>query len=448
MDFRFSELAAFLVGWPLIIVVVAAGILCTLAFSFVQVRYFGAAWKYFFSPEESTQKTGAEVTPVQALMNALNSNLGNGTIAGIAVALYKGGPGAAMWLLVIGLLLMAVRFAEVFLSTHYAAKAPAGTKVGGPMLYLADLPGGSIWPYVYAIMCFAYGLVGANAYQVNAITNGMQKSFNFSANGMVPYLLGAGFFAFVIYVMLGGAQRIMRASETLVPIKVGVFLVSTIIILTFYASAIIPAIGLMVSAAFSWQAFTGGVLGYSIQMAMRQGAARVVMATESGLGTTGIMFGSTKSVSPVKDAIMSMLSTFITTVIGFIMALTIVATGVWNNGETATALTMSSFETVFGQLGGWLVLFLAAAFGLGVVVAYAYVAQETWTFLTKGSFMWLFIAIYCATTFIGCIVPIDAVLSLADFLLFFMFLINICGIFYLLPVIRKGLADFGARRTE
>ncbi len=175
---------------------------------------------------------------------------------------------------------------------------------------------------------------------------------------------------------------------------------------------------------------------------MRVGISRIVMASEAGIGTTAIMFGSTGSTSPVKDAIMSMLSTFITTIIAFTMALCIVITGVWSNGLTSTALTMSAFNTVFGTLGNWIVIFLAASFGLGAVVAFAYVARETWIFLTKGSYMWAFAALYCLIAFWGCIADVSFVWQAVDLFTFILLAINLYGIIYLLPLTRRELLKF------
>lgn len=426
-----------IMGWPLIIIATSASIICTVAFKFVQIRYFTAAWHYFFSPSEQQKTAGADMSPAQALMNALNSNLGNGTIAGMAIALATGGPGAAFWLLIIGLLLMAVRFAEVFLSAYFSLQAPAGTKVGGPMLYLAHVPGGKYLPYFYAAVCFIYGLLGANGAQTNSITVSIQTAF-----GISGYIIGLVILAFVIYIVIGGAERILSASEKIVPFKVGLFALSTVIILIYHYNAIIPGLKLILSSAFSPLAITGGIIGFTVQQAMRVGISRVVMASEAGIGTTAIMFGATGSKNPVKDAIMSMLSTFITTIIAFTMALCIVISGVWNNGLTSTALTMSAFSTVFGSLGNWIVIFLSASFGLGAVVAFAYVSRETWIFMTKGSLMWLFATLYCGVAFWGCIADVKFVWKAVDLFTFALLAINLYGIIYLLPVIRKGLNDF------
>ena len=239
----FTAIINAMVGWPVIILVVTASIICTVAFKFIQFRHFTNAWRYFLSPKEHVTHEKADMSPAQALMNALNSNLGNGTIAGMAVALVAGGPGAAFWILIMGLLLMAVRFAEVFLSLHFGAKASAQTKVGGPMLYLAHVPGGSILPYLYALSVFLYILAGANAMQVNAIATSFEKAIGFPT-----YIMGALFAACMVYVVFGGAHRILSASQKIVPLKVGIFCLSTLAILIIKWSAIIPALKLIVTS--------------------------------------------------------------------------------------------------------------------------------------------------------------------------------------------------------
>lgn len=444
-----TSLVEALMGWPLVIAVVSVSLLCTLVFGFVQIRFFIPAWRYFFSPSEAKKEATADMSPFQALINVLNSNLGNGTIAGMGAALFAGGPGAAFWLLVMGLMLMAVRFAEVFLSLHYGQLAPAGTKVGGPMIYLAQVPGGRFLPMLYALVVFCYGLIAANLMQVNSITLSVQEGLKYMSiePTIIAIIVGLVLFALVVYVLMGGAQRILNASETIVPLKVGLFAVSVLIMLIYCHAAIIPAFLLMVKSAFSAQAIAGGLIGFSVQKAMATGISQIALASESGLGTSAIMFGSTASSHPAKDAIMSMLSTFITTIIAFVLALAIVATGVWSNGLTSTALTMSAFNTVFGSvLGSLLVIFLSLSFGLGAIVAFAYIARETWIFITKGKWVWIFSMLYAMVAFIGCVISKDLVWYIVPIVIVLPLIINLYGIVYLLPVTRKGLEDFTAHQ--
>jgi AGCS family alanine or glycine:cation symporter len=195
-------------------------------------------------------------------------------------------------------------------------------------------------------------------------------------------------------------------------------------------------------SAFHPTAVMGGVLGFSVQQAMRFGTLRAILATESGLGTAAIMFSSTGSKEPAKEAILSMLSTFISSLVCFMIALCIVATGVWDSGLTSTALTIAAYKTVFGIYGGWIVSFLSISFGIGVLVSFAYIAQESWSFLFGSRVNWLFNCVYCGVAFCAVFVNVNALWAVIDIVTVGMFVINLIGILYLLPLVQRGIAAF------
>ena len=175
---------------------------------------------------------------------------------------------------------------------------------------------------------------------------------------------------------------------------------------------------------------------------MRFGVSRSILATEAGLGTAAVLFGFTGSKKPMDDAIMSMMSVFISTLVCFMVSLCIVASGVWDNGLTSTALTIASYNTLFGQYGGWIVSFLSVSFGVGVLVTYVYIARAAWLFLTGGRLEFVFSILYCLCAFAGALVNVDVVWKSGDVVNAVMLLINLLGIAYLLPVMRKGISEF------
>lgn len=432
-----DKLISFFLGWPMIGFVLAVGVLCSIALNFVQIKNLFSMWRYTLFPDKKTQAADGDMTPVQAFITTLSASLGNGSIAGMATALYAGGPGAALWVVIIGFILMAVRFSEVYLSVFYAGKQSVKGSLGGPMLYLREVVGGARLAFIYGVCAFVFSLIGGNATQTNSIALSLQQTW-----GIAPMVTAAIMFVFILYVVLGGAKRVAFVSEAIVPIKVVVFFVSSFIVLAYHYAAIIPALRLIVTSAFSPVAVAGGVVGFSVQQAMRFGIARGVFATEAGLGTAAIMFGSTGSTTPVKDAIMSMLSTFISVSVCLLISVCIVASGVWDSGLNSTALTVASFQTVFGAAGGWVVSFLSVSFGIGVLVAYAYVAREAWLFITGGRFVMVYNILYCMVAFGGAIAPVEKVWTANDLIMAVMLLINLCGLVYLMPVIKKGLAKF------
>lgn len=429
-------------SWPLIIFLMSAGIFITCSLHFVQFRYFFKSWKLLLSPQKGTMP--ADMTPFQAFLNALSASVGNGSIAGMATAIYSGGPGATVWIFIFGFVGMAVRYAEVYLSTVFGSKHFAGGIVGGPMIYLSKVPGGNYLPYIYAIFCFLLSLASGSAMQANSITMGLVRILPISALVVALALL-----CFMIYVMLGGAKRIVAVSDKIVPIKVGVFFTSALLVLGYHYAAIIPAFCLIIKAAFSTKALLGGVFGYTMQHAIRFGVARILNASETGLGTAAILFGGSSSVNPVNDGILSMLSSFISAnLVCTMVAFMIVVSGVWNNGQTSLDLTISAYETVFGVFGGWVVTFLAISFGLGVLVTYAYIARSCWLFITGGRWVHVYSVIFCLVTFLGALAKVDLVFNSIDLVIAGLTISNFYGILMLLPKIRKGLSDYKHGRVS
>lgn len=436
MQLCIKEILNFMLGWPLIIYVLGLSLLCTIASKFIQLRCFFTAWGIALKPSTDEKTSSADMTPLQAFISTLSSNLGNSSIAGVATALYGGGPGAAVWIVIAGFFLMAVRFAEIYLSLYSGVVVQTKSKFGGPMRYLHAVPFGSILAYGYALFGLCYGLLVGNAVQTNSIALSMYKSWNLS-----PYITAVLLFFFVAYVMSGGAQRIAKMNEKIVPIKVLVFFFASFVVLLYHYQAIMPALALMINEAFNYKAIAGGCAGFVvIEMAMRLGISRVVFATESGLGTAAIMFGSTGSKRPSQDALLGMLSTFISSIVCFLVALCIVASGVWNNGLTSTALTISAFETVFGSVAGWIVSFLSLSFGAGVLVAYGYITRETWRYVMNDRYPQFFVALFCITAFLGAIANVEMVWFAGEVSNAGMLFINLFGITFLLPILYKGIS--------
>ncbi len=451
MEALFTKLQA-LTGWPLIIYVVTATIICTFALQFLQFRYFVNAWKYVFAPSKAAAGSDkiVHMTTLQAFISTLSANLGNGSIAGMATAIYSGGPGAAFWVLVIGIFLMVIRFAEVFLSIYYANTASTRAGLGGPMLYLRNVPGGYILAALYGFITLCFGLIGGNGVQTNSISDSLTTTWNIPKEISAVALL-----IFVFYIVSGGAARIARVSERLVPLKVATFFLSTFAILIWHRAEIIPALKIIWESAFHPMSIMGGAAGvtvFTVQQAMQFGITRSIFATETGLGTAGILFSATGSEEPVKDGIMSMLSTFISTLVCFIVALCILVSNVLPAGLTeglyGMPLTIAAFDTVFGYFGGWIVTFLAVSFGAGVLVSYAYVTREVWLFLTGGRFSFLFNVVYCAVAFIAALTKSETVWNLVGIIIALMLFINLYGMVCLIPVIRRALAAFKDTRDH
>lgn len=419
-------------SWPLIIFVVGVSILCTIALGFVQFRYFGRSCSVALKPQGAA--VAGQMSPLQAFLNSLSTGLGNGSLAGVATAIYAGGPGTVFWMVIIGLLLMAPRFAEVYLAVY--KKTLRGLYFGGPIVYITDLFG-SVVAWIYALSAFLFACIVSCALQSNSIALSLHQGWQIS-----PFYVAFGFLLFTLYVLFGGAARILRVSDMLTPLKVILFFVSASIVLVYHMGNLMQALHLIVTSAFTPQAVAGGAIGFSVQQAMRFGIFRSIFATEAGLGTSSILFGATKSERPVEDGFMGMLSVFMSTLVCLLVGLCIVASGVWNSGLTSTELTSVAFQTTFGQFGSWIVAALSITFGMGVLVAYAFIARQIWLFISAGKYLWLFNVIYCVLAFGGALVSPHVLFHIGGIINACMLVINLSAITLLLPVIRKALREY------
>lgn len=428
----------FLWGWPLVIFVVATSVLATILLKGVQFRYFFTSWRYVFVPEKNTSHDANTMSTFQAFINALSASIGNGSLAGMATAVFYGGPGAGFWIFVLGFFTLVIRFLEVLAGTYFVERTPAGTLRGGPMVYLARVPGGALLPAFYAFFCLLLSLIGGNAMQCNSIASGLER--------IIPtnvFIVAACLLAFVLYLLFGGAQRIAKVAEAIIPFKVGLFFIPTIILLCFHVTHLGAALHLIIASAFTSKAVLGGAMGYAVQDAIRRGMSRSLNATEIGLGTASILFGSTGTKSPVRTSIMSMVSAFISNhLVCFVLIVMFVATGAWQTGLNGTQMTQAAYETVFGAAGSWLVAFLTISFGMGVLVAYAFIGRECWNYLTNGRFGVIYNILFASMAFLGTLAKLKLVWDAIDVVNAGLIVINLYALLVLLKELRPVVLGY------
>lgn len=448
MDFSSIIIALAKNVWslPLLVAIFAASIFVSLQLQFVQFRYFFSSIAMLFASghdEHVSAKKPDELTAFQAFINTLGANIGNGSLGGIPVALCTGGPGAIFWLIVMSTFAVALRYAEVYLGMAFIGKHRFGSAKGGPMLYLSLLPFGWVLSYAFALFCLGYAIFGGNIIQCNTVGLALQKTW-----GIDPYWTAFFVLAFIVYILIGGSQRVVKYLDMLVPFKVALFIGSSFLVLAYNYQAIPHSFYLIFDGAFNPQAFIGGTFGYALQSVMTVGLKRSILIHEAGLGTAAVAFGSTTGEFAVKDSILSMLSVYINThVICLMIGLTLLSTGVWNNGETSSALMISAYETVFGSFGGWIISFLTINFGISVLVSYAYLGKVCWNFLTGGKFMYVFPVVYAAAAFFGTFMKVGLVWDLADIVNGGLLILNIVGLLWFVATIRKGLRDYESQRV-
>ena len=429
-------------GLPSLLAIIATSVAMTIAFRGIQFRYFIESWKILFEPQAANESTSAEyITPVQAFINALSASLGNGSLAGMATAMYAGGPGAGFWIFVLGFFLMAIRFAEVYASSAFTEKQESGLVRGGPMVYLSKVPGGRFLPAFYAFFCLMLTFVTGNAMQCNSIARGLVQLTNWNLYG-----IAAGMFLVLLYIMLGGAKRIVRFSDIITPVKVGLFFIATIIVLMYNVGSLWQALVIMTTYAFTPQAIRGALMGYTVQSALRYGISRSINATEVGLGTSGIIFGTATTKQPVRSGILSLATTSISNFgVCFLLMWLLTATGAYQSGHNGIGMTIVAYESVFGVLGGWVVTILSMMFGVGCVIAYAYIGKECWAYLTGGKYFMVYSLIFCSMAVFGALIDVPLLWNAIDTVNAGLIACNLYGLIMLIPQISAAVKTYDAR---
>lgn len=445
---------------PLIVAwLVIAGLVFTGWFGLVQARKIKLAFDVVRGKYDEKDAPG-EVNHFQALTAAVSGTVGLGNIAGVAVAVSIGGPGATFWMILCGLLGMATKFVEVTLGVKYREEHADGTVSGGPMHYLpkglAERFGrggaklGKVLAVLASAMILFFGLFGGNLFQTNqsyaqiSSTFGGEDGFLASSAGAV--LFGLVVAALVGLVLLGGIRSIASVTSRLVPAMAIMYVVACLIVILTNVTAVPDAIGSIFQGAFEADGVAGGIIG-----ALIVGFQRAAFSNEAGIGSAPIAHSAVKTKHPASEGLVALLEPFIDTVIVCTMtALTIViaAPASWDEarrGESIGGVTITSdaFETVLP----WFPHLLTVAvllFAFSTILTWGYYGLKSWTYLfgrSKASEM-TFKVTWSVFVVAGSLLSLDSLISLADSALFLLSVFNIIGLYLLAPVVKRELNSF------
>ncbi|THH34367.1 alanine:cation symporter family protein [Aliishimia ponticola] len=458
----FSPLPGTNFPWIVLWLVVAATVF-TLYFAFVQFRFFGHAIA-LVKGDYSDPNDAGEVSHFQALATALSGTVGLGNIAGVAVAVGIGGPGATFWMILAGLLGMASKFTECTLGVKFRNEYEDGTVSGGPMYYISKgfdqlgLPGGKILAVLFAIFCILGALGGGNMFQAN-------QAHAQIANIVGDYpgwITGVIFAAVVFAVIVGGIQSIARVTEKVVPFMGILYVVTALIILLLNADKIGWAIGQIFDGAFTGLGVAGGMVG-----ALIQGFKRAAFSNEAGVGSAAIAHSAVKTNEPITEGFVSLLEPLIDTVVICTMtALVIIISGqlivdaqtgnyVLNeagsaiatvDGNSGVALTSAAFAQGFS----WFPYILALAvilFAFSTMISWSYYGLKAWTYLfgegkTKEL---IFKIIFCIFVVIGAAASLGPVIDFSDAAIFAMAVVNITALYFLMRLVKEELSSYASR---
>jgi AGCS family alanine or glycine:cation symporter len=435
---------------PLIVLwLLFASFIFTFYFNFLNIRFFKRAVQVALGKYDNPNHPG-EITHFQSFTAAMSGTIGLGNIAGVAVAISLGGPGAMIWMIITAFFGMTLKFVEVSLGHKYRIIHNDGTVSGGAIRYLSTGIGergfpnlGKFLAFFFAICCIGGSFGGGNMFQANqAFQQIVEASGGESSPLFQKGWLGGIIFAFFVgVIILGGIRSIGKVTSRLVPIMGIVYIISCIIIIFSNYSALPSALKLIFTSAFSIDATTGGIIG-----SMIAGVKRAVFSNESGIGSAPIAYAPAKSDNHLNTGFMSLLSPFVDTIIVCSMtALVIVITGVYIDGIgiQGVELTSRAFESAFS----WFPIVLAIAitlFALSTLITWSYYGLRCWTYIFGISNLskYLFKIIFLSFTVLGTSMNLGSVINFSDSMIFAMSIPNIIGLFFLSSEIKKDLKTF------
>lgn len=386
-----------------------------------------------------------DISPFQALMTALSATIGTGNIAGVATAIYFGGPGAIFWMWVIALFGMATKYAEAVLAVKYREVDALGNHVGGPMYYIRNGLGKN-WAWL-GVAFALFGMIAAfgigNMVQSNTVASELYASCQ-----VPPWVTGIVMATLTGAVILGGIKRIASVAEKLVPFMASAYILAALTIIIMNISAVPAALMLIVEDAFTGTAAEGGFLGATVMMAIRWGFARGIFSNEAGLGSAAIAHAAAKTNNPVRQGMIAMLGTFIDTIIICSMtALVIILTGAWDSGIKGAPMSSLAFNTGFAG-GGYIVTFGLIIFSFTTILGWSYYGERCAEYLLGIKAILPYRLLWVMATMIGALVKLGLVWTIADVLNGLMAIPNLIALLLLSPVIFSVTREYFSNENE
>jgi AGCS family alanine or glycine:cation symporter len=454
-NFIFYKVTILGTAMPLIVLwLIGAAIFFTFYFNFLNLKGFKHAFQ-LLRGDYSKPGNDGELTHFQALSTAVSGTVGIGNIAGVAIVISIGGPGATFWLIVAGFLGMSTKFAECVAGVMFRKINPDGSISGGPMYYLEEglrqrnlswlgKPMGLFYAISIVIGCLGIGNMfqSNQAFQQFVFITGGDTSF-FIDKG---WLFGSILAGTVGLVIIGGIKGIARVTSRLVPFMTLTYVVGALLVIALNAEKIPWALGSIFTEAFNPTAMSGGMLGVMIL-----GFQRAAFSNEAGIGSAAIAHATVKTQEPVTEGYVGLMEPFIDTVVICTLTALVILTTVYepsisSEGIQGIALTSEAF----GSTLSWSVLplsFIAILFAFSTMLSWSYYGLKGWTYVS-GESKWaevIFKIFFCIFVALGCMINLDAVLNFSDALIFVIALPNILGLYILAPIIKKELASYQLR---
>lgn len=451
--FIFSSFPVAGVQVPFVLVwLIFAATFFTFYFRFINFRAFKHGFE-LVRGDYSDPLAAGEVTHFQALATALSGTVGLGNIAGVAVAVSLGGPGATFWMILAGLLGMSSKFVECTLGVKYRNEYTDGTISGGPMYYLSKglaersgkLKGlGKVLAVLFAVFCIGGSFGGGNMFQANQSFMQLVSVTGGDSSWLADkgWLFGLVVAALVGLVVIGGIQGIARVTSKIVPLMAVIYVTAGIAIIFLNLSEVPAAFTAILAGAFTAKGVSGGVIGVLIQ-----GFKRAAFSNEAGIGSAAIAHSAVKTNKPVTEGFVALYEPFIdTVVVCTITALVIIITGTWNpsvDPSQGVALTSAAFESAISWFP-WVLTIAVVLFAFSTMISWSYYGLKAWTYLFGESLVTdvVYKGLFLFFIVVGSSMQLGSVIDFSDAMIFAMAFPNVIGIYFLLPVVKKELDDY------
>lgn len=427
-------------GPLMLIMILGVGFFLQAGLKLMPLRKLGHGFTLLWKGRVPVKGAEGEITPFNALMTSLSATIGTGNIAGVATAIFLGGPGALFWMWCTALVGMATKYAEAVCAVKYREVDELGDHVGGPMYYIKNGLSNK-WHWLapaFAIFGALAGFGIGNTVQANSVADVMEKTFN------VPsWVTGVVLMVLVGAVILGGIKRIATVAGKLVPFMAISYILCGLLVLLINVDQLGNTVALVFEYAFSPVAATGGFAGAAVWAAIRFGVARGVFSNEAGLGSAPIAHAAAVTKGPVNQGLIAMLGTFIDTIIVCsITGLAIISSGAWTSGATGAALTSAAFEAALPNVGGVLVTIALAIFAFTTMLGWAFYGEKCVEYLLGVKSITPFRILWALAAPLGAIASLDFIWLLADTLNAFMAIPNLIALALLSPVVFKLTREF------
>jgi AGCS family alanine or glycine:cation symporter len=430
-------------GGPMIVLLMGTGVLLTVLTGFVQFTRLGTSLREVLGKVFTHGRGAGSVTPFQAVATALASTVGVGNIAGVATAIFLGGPGALFWLWISGILGMCTKYAEIVVALHYREPDETGVMRGGAMYTLKKLGlpwAGGIFALLTSLAAFGIG----NMVQANSVAESLHASF-----GIPHFQTGAILMILTAAVILGGIKRIGEFTSVLVPFMAIVYLGGGLVIVITHADRLPAALSLVMDGAFTGTAATGGFAGSTIMLALRYGIARGLFSNEAGLGSAPMVHAAAQTDHPVRQGLYGIFEVFVDTILICTMTgLVILVTDTWTSGVTGAALSAKAFET--GLPGTWghvIVTVGVLLFSYSTLIGWSYYGETGIVYLAGARAALPYRLLWLVFIYFGATGSLHVVWDVADTLNGLMALPNLAALLVSIPLLLRLQREFFKRRS-